>query len=211
MSENTFISTITIRKSIGLVFTLIGFQMLFGLLLLFKSVINQNILMLLTTILSSSALLWYVFRHESLPFRELFYAGIKPNFKVFLLLGVASAGMLVGFVDPLVNSIPMPDLVRKFMMEMFCKTDIFSFMAIVLVAPLLEELIFRGVILNGFLHNYSPKKAIVISALIFGFVHLNPWQFVGATLLGIFMGWVYYKTHCIWLTIFIHFINTIVR
>jgi len=210
MSENTIISNITIRKSISIVFTLLGFQLLFSLLMLFKFVINQNILFLLTTVFSSAALLWYLFRHELLYFRELFYVGIKPNFKIILLLGLASASLLIGFIDPLVSSIPMPDFVRKFMMEMFCKTDIFSFITIVIAAPLLEELIFRGVILNGFLHNYSPKKAIVVSAVLFGFVHLNPWQFVGATLLGLFMGWIYYKTHCIWLTIFIHFMNNLI-
>ena len=210
MSENTIISNITIRRSIGIVFTLFGFQLLFSLLMLFKFVINQNILFLLTTVLSSAALLWYLFKRELLYLRELFYVGIKPNFKIILLLGIASASLLIGCIDPLVNRIPMPDFVRKLMMEMFCKTDIFSFVTIVLAAPLLEELIFRGIILNGFLHNYSPKKAIVVSAVLFGFVHLNPWQFVGATLLGLFMGWIYYKTHCIWLTIFIHFVNNLI-
>ena len=42
--------------------------------------------------------------------------------------------------------------------------------------------------------------------MFFGFFHLNPWQFIPAFALGLFMGWVYYRTRSLMTTIFIHFV-----
>lgn len=61
--------------------------------------------------------------------------------------------------------------------------------ALVIAAPLSEEPIFRGLMLSGFLSRYPARTAIVASALLFGVAHLNPWQFVGATVFGVIAGW----------------------
>jgi len=45
------------------------------------------------------------------------------------------------------------------------------------------------VILGGFLRNYTPRKAIIASALLFALFHLNPWQFPVAFLSGVVLGW----------------------
>jgi uncharacterized protein len=60
--------------------------------------------------------------------------------------------------------------------------------------------------LRGFLQNYSPKKAIIWSSVLFGLLHLNPWQFIPAVVLGIFIGWIYWKTESLLPCIFIHFV-----
>ena len=83
----------------------------------------------------------------------------------------------------------------------------YSFITIVIAAPILEELIFRGIILNGLLKSNSPLKSIIISSLLFGLVHLNPWQFIGASILGSLSGWVYFKTNKLTLPIIIHMTN----
>jgi len=70
-----------------------------------------------------------------------------------------------------------------------------------------EEMMFRGVILSGFKDNYSAKKAIIVSALLFGIVHLNPWQFVTAFIFGIIAGWVCLKTKSLLLCIYMHLFN----
>ena len=38
-------------------------------------------------------------------------------------------------------------------------------------------------------------------------MHLNPWQSIPAFLIGLFLGWVYWRSHCLWATIFLHFLN----
>ena len=67
-----------------------------------------------------------------------------------------------------------------------------------LIAPVTEELLFRGLILSGFLKRYSPKKAIFASALLFAIWHLNPWQFVGALVAGLLFGWWRAATKSLW-------------
>ncbi|HET6541346.1 MAG TPA: CPBP family intramembrane glutamic endopeptidase, partial [Chryseolinea sp.] len=51
--------------------------------------------------------------------------------------------------------------------------------------------------------------SILISSALFGVVHLNPWQFISALIIGIFSGWVYYKTKNLTLSILIHFVNNL--
>ena len=69
-----------------------------------------------------------------------------------------------------------------------------SILSLVIVAPLTEELLMRGLILRGFLSHYTTRKAILVSALLFGLLHLNPWQFIGATALGILFAWWFIET-----------------
>ena len=54
---------------------------------------------------------------------------------------------------------------------------------IIIVAPIFEELLFRGIILNGLLNKYknNSKKAIIYSAIAFGVVHLNIPQGINAS------------------------------
>ncbi|WP_159429001.1 CPBP family intramembrane glutamic endopeptidase [Tepidibacter formicigenes] len=81
------------------------------------------------------------------------------------------------------------------------------FLSLVLFGPLFEEFIFRGIILKGYLENYSPKKALIISALVFGLAHMNIYQFITASISGLFYGWLYLKTKSIIPCIFAHSIN----
>jgi len=111
-------------------------------------------------------------------------------------------------VDPLTNLIPMPEEIQKMFEEMFSKT-VPAFFTAVIFAPVLEELIFRGIVLEGFLKNYSPVKAIVWTNVLFGLAHLNPWQFVGAFLVGLLISWVYYKTRNLVLPILMHLVNNL--
>jgi len=69
-----------------------------------------------------------------------------------------------------------------------------SMLAVVIVAPVTEEMLFRGVILRGFLLRYSPIAAILLSSLLFAVSHANPWQFAGPLALGVLFGWIFHKT-----------------
>jgi membrane protease YdiL (CAAX protease family) len=62
------------------------------------------------------------------------------------------------------------------------------------IAPVVEEIIFRGIILRGFVANYGRTRALLFSSLLFGIVHLNPWQFLPAVALGLFLGALYIRT-----------------
>ena len=82
-----------------------------------------------------------------------------------------------------------------------------SFLVVAIFAPIFEEWLCRGMVLRGLLTKMKPVWAIVISALFFAVIHANPWQALNAFLIGLVMGYVYYKTGSLLLTMIIHFVN----
>ncbi|PKP11039.1 MAG: hypothetical protein CVU09_04480 [Bacteroidetes bacterium HGW-Bacteroidetes-4] len=129
----------------------------------------------------------------------------KVSLDVYLLLLPALLALLF-LTEALVSLIPMPKYIEELFSGMI-SLDLKGYLTVGIAAPILEELIFRGLILKGLLQRYQAKKAIVWSAVIFGVIHLNPWQFVPAFIIGLFIGWIYWKTLSVWPGVFIHFVN----
>lgn len=88
-----------------------------------------------------------------------------------------------------------------------------GYVAVGILAPLAEEIVFRGAILRTLLDMMSKKNhrvAIMISAAIFGVVHGNMAQFVNALLMGLILGWMYYRTKSLVPGILLHWVNNTV-
>jgi hypothetical protein len=132
------------------------------------------------------------------------------SIKLMTLVSISMIGLQLGVSVPIVNSFPIPDFMKEMIEQFVNQKGVFSFIAIVITAPVIEEFIFRGIILDGLLKKYSPTKSILISSILFGIVHLNPWQFISALILGLFSGWVYYRTKKLTLSILIHSINNLI-
>lgn len=79
-----------------------------------------------------------------------------------------------------------------------------ALLVLVIIAPLTEEFLFRGLILNGFINNYSIKKAIWISSLLFAIFHLNLFQFPSAFIFGVIFAWLVIKTKSLWSSLYGH-------
>ncbi len=82
-----------------------------------------------------------------------------------------------------------------------------AFFKVAVIAPIIEELIFRGLILQGFRRNYNGFVAVFMSALLFALFHLNPWQFPATFILGLLLGWLVVRTNSLFLAILGHSIN----
>ena len=78
-----------------------------------------------------------------------------------------------------------------------------------IIAPIFEEVLYRGILLKGLINKYNSKIAIVYSALIFGIAHLNIPQGINAFLLGLILGTVFYYTRSIYLCMIMHFVNNL--
>lgn len=82
--------------------------------------------------------------------------------------------------------------------------------AIILTGPLSEELVFRmGIQTNLVGMGLSPQRAIILSALIFGLIHINPAQIPGATAFGLILGWLYWRSGNIWVPTAAHVLNNL--
>lgn len=83
---------------------------------------------------------------------------------------------------------------------------LFSTILICTTVPILEEIVFRGAVLRRMLESKAirPSVAILLSSFIFGLSHLNLAQTVSGTAVGIFLGWIFYYTRNLYLTIVVH-------
>lgn len=79
-----------------------------------------------------------------------------------------------------------------------------SFITLCLIAPVIEEMLFRGIFLRSFLHQYSARQAIFFSSALFGIAHLNIYQGVPAFLVGLMIGWIYLRVRSLWPCIIAH-------
>lgn len=103
----------------------------------------------------------------------------------------------------------MPEALKEVMEGLTSGNFILNFITVSLFAPFFEEWLCRGMVLRGLLARtrMKPFWAIIVSALFFALIHMNPWQAVPAFLLGCLFGYVYYKTGSLKLTMLMHFTN----
>ena len=84
------------------------------------------------------------------------------------------------------------------------------FLSAVIAAPIVEEVIFRGVVLGSFRKIFPAWASILISAIIFGVYHMNPVAIVYATVMGIIAGVVYEKKQNLLFPIMLHMANNFI-
>jgi len=96
-----------------------------------------------------------------------------------------------------------PDVLQQIMAGML-NEGLLSVFLLVVIAPLAEEIVFRGIILKSFLRKYSPGRAIALSSIAFSLAHMDPMQIVSALGFGILLGWLYFETENLWLCILVH-------
>ncbi len=87
--------------------------------------------------------------------------------------------------------------------------DRWGYVAIGLLAPLSEEIVFRGAILKSLLgvERLGAWGAIALSAVFFSLAHFNPAQMPHAFLIGLLLGWMYWRTGSILPGVAYHWAN----
>lgn len=128
---------------------------------------------------------------------------------IFFWSGIASLGTLLPSVW--LQSL-MPDLANT-SEETFRQlmSSQYGYFVLCLLVPFVEETVFRGAILKSLLGSFSrPWVAILISAAVFAVIHLNPAQMPHAFLIGLLLGWMYYRTGSILPGVAVHWVNNTV-
>lgn len=121
-------------------------------------------------------------------------------------LGIAGGLLGAMSISVLTEGTELPDAVQQ--MSMAMSHDVWGLIALVIVGPVTEELLFREAIVGEMLRRgATPWMAIAVSALAFGAMHLNLAQGLYALPLGILFGIIYYKTGNIILSSLLHIVN----
>tara|TARA_Y100000741_G_C18167535_1_gene523816 strand:- start:413 stop:970 length:558 start_codon:yes stop_codon:yes gene_type:complete len=127
---------------------------------------------------------------------------------------VFSIGVLVVFdtIDRVIHRfIPPPEYIID--LGEIMKPDstlgyIFLFLAVVIVAPIGEEIVFRG-FLQRFLEKYwkDITRAVLVTSLFFAMIHFNPFWTIQIYLLGVILGFLAWKTKSVIPSILLHIVN----
>lgn len=112
-------------------------------------------------------------------------------------------------VEPLTMLLPqMPQVLKDVFDNMLKDSPVWiTLISVSVFAPFFEEWLCRGIILRGLLTSQKPLVAITVSAAFFAILHMNPWQAIPAFCLGLWFGYVYYKTGSLKLTMLMHCVN----
>jgi len=209
-----------IKNAIFLCLLLLGFQIVTGIIpwiitgifgIDTESLVYE-IGKILINLLPSGLVIYIGYKKSRKKFDEVFvFNDVSSN------LWIATTVFMCGFVilsselsNILEYFLPLPGYLREVFETMLDnKYIIISIVSIGIIPAFIEEMLFRGIILNGFKENYSHKKAIIASSLLFGIVHLNPWQFVTAFIMGMVSAWVCLKIKALTLSIYMHLFNNI--
>ncbi|HDK7169223.1 TPA: CPBP family intramembrane metalloprotease [Clostridium botulinum] len=133
----------------------------------------------------------------------------KFNFKILLF----TAFFILGFFMWFQNSIGImiiKGLLPKEVIEAAAKDtqNLYQiFILEVIIVPIFEEIVFRGIILEGLLNKYKPITSIIVSSVIFALGHIYIPQMINATIFGMLVGIIYYKTRSVVLCIVSHILS----
>ena len=157
----------------------------------------------LAMVLSGIAMIWHLIHFKYVKF-NLKSFGEVPGKTIALSIPLIVAGMF--FINLCSEFLGLPDLMQDIFHGM--SRNVFGIISIAIMAPLVEELLFRGAIQGYMLRKgMKPLHAILIASAIFGIVHLNPIQVPFAFAIGLIFGWLYYRTGSVIPGIVGHFIN----
>lgn len=124
----------------------------------------------------------------------------KRGFNPLLLLwGLALMVSATIVTEPVLDLLPaVPNVYGR---------GVWALVTLVVMAPLFEETLFRGVILESARARYGTLAAWAISSLVFGLAHLHPALVVNAFVLGLVLGYIYIRTDSLWSTVILHAVN----
>lgn len=80
-------------------------------------------------------------------------------------------------------------------------------MLLILVAPFAEELFFRGFLYQAFRNSFGVLPGALLSAAIFGAIHLEFFKLVQLAILGVILALLFEKTGSLWSPIILHAVN----
>lgn len=80
---------------------------------------------------------------------------------------------------------------------------VFVFVGIVL-APIVEEIFFRGFLFNGFRQRYGWNKAALFSSVFFSLAHLEPVALIPTFVLGYLLAYQFHRSNSLWPGIILH-------
>ena len=164
----------------------------------------------LAVVIGNGVIFTLALQVADLGYRQLFHdehALPAPTVTILLPLVLALVPgllVLVSVAMDFLNAVAPLSRWEESLFERHRSASLPAIVSICVLAPVLEEMLFRGLVLRGFLERFSRWYAIGASAILFGAAHLNIHQFVVGLVLGVLLGWLYERTRSLLPCIALH-------
>ncbi|MDI6779749.1 MAG: CPBP family intramembrane metalloprotease [Bacteroidota bacterium] len=219
-----FISLVTLFVTYQIVGSLVA-VLLFGIkinpenvtgyriLTAFSQIIFLLIPTLLLTKLASSHV-WEFLRYKRTSLLQI----IIPFVGIFSLQQILQVYLAAQEMIPVPESLkPFLDQMKRMIEESYRliagSADfpelVFVIIVIALVPAFAEETLFRGMVQRSLENSLNPKKAIILTGVIFGLFHLNPVTFIPLSIIGFYLGFLAFKSQSIFVPVSAHFFNNL--
>lgn len=201
-----FLGTFALQEVLVVILVLFGFNDAFSTNLAFQYAVSA--LPLTIFAMAFPFFLYSLRKGRASYFKALPFSSPAPFGKLFLII-IAGFGLCIisNYVANLFGIVFSftglePDLPEQATSSN--SLDVFmNFVASAAVAPLIEEFVFRGVLMQP-LRRYGDRFAIIASSVIFALAHGRPANIVFAFLAGIILGCAVVYTRSLWVGIVIH-------
>ena len=149
-----------------------------------------------------------------------------PDIRTLILplFGIFSLQQLLQIYMVFQDRLPWPEGVQKLIQQfkdMFEQIyrmlvssssipELFFVVIIVALIPAVsEELMFRGLVQRSFEKGSTPVRGMVLTGVIFGAYHLNPFTIIPLAALGIYLGFLTMRANNVWVSVAAHFYNNL--
>ena len=151
-----------------------------------------------------------VMTRSRLSFRAL-VGQIPPgyNWWPIVLMGIAGVAYAVGAIT--VVMLPLAQLNSELVAELLSMSlpgsPLSLFIELVILAPLMEETIFRGLLFSRLTEKWGMTKAMIVSSLAFGLLHMDP---IGSFVFGIVTCVLYVRTRTLLVPMALHALHNLI-
>ena len=181
---------IIMQLTLSFLFSFVAMPLIMYSLYYDYSAINACIEMLISFI-SGIILLWFMSSSFKQNIKDLKFT-FKPKETIDTVSMMYFLNYAIGIIGALLSKFGLPDTSPDFSLNGSVLFNTFTFISVVILAPIFEELIFRGMILN------------IVTSLLFGLLHLNITQAIPAFFMSLVLCYMYVQTDSILVTILAH-------
>lgn len=193
------------KTTLKLVFTYLGYQLLFGAVMMGINAVwplDNATQTGWTLLLSGIAMIAHLIGFGYINLHQ----ALRPVGLNVMLCGVLFMAGAVLCCNGLNELISLPDWLESDFTAL--SRTVLGVFSMALLAPLMEELLFRGAIMQSLTpEGRSPWRGIIVSAAIFGIIHVNPAQVFFAFLMGLAFAWLTWQTQSLLPAIVGHVLN----
>lgn len=151
---------------------------------------------------------WYILQERTWPGRPDYRSVLRPK-RICCLAGTGLFGQYSLGILLILMKLMIPEAFAEYekvteVLSLRGGGAVLTIVMVVVIGPLAEELLFRGVLYGRLRRSFTVTQAAVISAAIFGIYHKNIVQGVYAALFGLLLAYTFEKTQTIWGCVIMH-------